>query len=323
MSDNKPISTSGDGGDNCNKVVVRYKECLKNHAVAIGGNATDGCGEFMANGKEGSLEALICSACNCHRNFHQKETECSGCCPSDYGRKLMLGHLQSYMLRSSPQPMTLSYKGGGSIPSETNEKDDGKVRKRFRTKFSQAQKEKMLSFAEKAGWRIQKLDENAVQQFCQEIGIKRRVLKESYCVDQKGRRNGGVTTFVYEEAVKHAKNVHARYLQVFVKQNPKLIRATKHPRRAIAELKFPPKWLEEKHTSTNLADQPDEDKEEPAGELASVAPKVPTVTSLSSNLEGFKKRMVDHITASIESHNRVIAKLQERLRLSSKSGTAR
>ncbi|MBA0872175.1 hypothetical protein Goshw_008531 [Gossypium schwendimanii] len=252
MSDNKPISTSGDGGDNCNKVVVRYKECLKNHAVAIGGNATDGCGEFMPNGKEGSLEALICSACNCHRNFHRKETECSGCCPSDYGGKLMLGHLQSYMLRSSPQPMTVSYKGGGSIPSETNEKDDGKVRKRFRTKFSQAQKEKMLSFAEKAGWRIQKLDENVVQQFCQEIGIKRRVLK-----------NGS------------RKSTH------------------------------------------------DEDKEEPAGEHASVAPKVPTVTSLSSNLEGFKKRMVDHITASIESHNRVIAKLQERLRLSGKSGTAR
>ncbi|PPR88047.1 hypothetical protein GOBAR_AA32645 [Gossypium barbadense] len=152
MSNNKPISTSGDGGDNCNNVVVRYKERLKNHAVAIGGNATDG-------------------------NFHRKETECSGCCPSDYGGKLMLGHLQSYMLRSSPQPMTVSYKGGGSIPSETNEKDDGKVRKRFRTKFSQAQKEKMLSFAEKAGWRIQKLDENVVQQFCQEIGIKRRVLK--------------------------------------------------------------------------------------------------------------------------------------------------
>lgn len=175
MSD-KSISTSGDGGDDYNKVVVRYKECLKNHAAAIGGNATEGCGEFMPNGEEGSLEALICSACNCHRNFHRKETECSGCCPSDYGGKLMLGHLQSYMLMSSPQPVI----GGGSIPSETNEKGyggGGKVRKRFRTKFSQAQKEKMLRFAEKAGWRIQKVDEKVVQQFCLEIGIKRRVLK--------------------------------------------------------------------------------------------------------------------------------------------------
>ena len=49
---------------------VKYRECLKNHAAAIGGNATDGCGEFMPSGEEGSLEALKCSACGCHRNFH-------------------------------------------------------------------------------------------------------------------------------------------------------------------------------------------------------------------------------------------------------------
>ncbi|KAK7840575.1 zinc-finger homeodomain protein 3, partial [Quercus suber] len=55
------------------KKVVRYKECLKNHAATIGGNATDGC--------------------------------------------------------------------------------------------------------EKTGWKMQKLEESTVQQFCQESGIKRRVLK--------------------------------------------------------------------------------------------------------------------------------------------------
>ncbi|KAG4919646.1 hypothetical protein JHK85_057927 [Glycine max] len=59
------------------KIIIRYKECLKNHAAAIGGNATDGCGEFMAAGEEGTLEALKCSACNCHRNFHRKEIESS------------------------------------------------------------------------------------------------------------------------------------------------------------------------------------------------------------------------------------------------------
>ncbi|KAL0293180.1 UNVERIFIED_CONTAM: Zinc-finger homeodomain protein 4 [Sesamum angustifolium] len=51
---------------------VKYMECLKNHAAAIGGNATDGCGEFMAGGEEGTIEALKCSACSCHRNFHRK-----------------------------------------------------------------------------------------------------------------------------------------------------------------------------------------------------------------------------------------------------------
>lgn len=56
-------------------VVVKYRECLKNHAAAMGGNATDGCGEFMPSGEEGTMEALTCSACNCHRNFHRKEGE--------------------------------------------------------------------------------------------------------------------------------------------------------------------------------------------------------------------------------------------------------
>jgi ZF-HD class homeobox domain-containing protein len=35
----------------------------------------------------------------------------------------------------------------------------------------------MLGFAEEAGWRLQKLDDAAVQRFCQEVGVKRRVLK--------------------------------------------------------------------------------------------------------------------------------------------------
>ena len=52
----------------------RYRECLKNHAVGIGGHAVDGCGEFMPAGEEGTLDALRCAACNCHRNFHRKES---------------------------------------------------------------------------------------------------------------------------------------------------------------------------------------------------------------------------------------------------------
>ncbi|KAL2526111.1 Zinc-finger homeodomain protein 2 [Abeliophyllum distichum] len=56
----------------------KYNECLKNHAVGIGGHAVDGCGEFMAAGFEGSLDAFKCTACNCHRNFHRKKTEGNG-----------------------------------------------------------------------------------------------------------------------------------------------------------------------------------------------------------------------------------------------------
>ncbi|KAF7127329.1 hypothetical protein RHSIM_Rhsim11G0117600 [Rhododendron simsii] len=211
------------------KKMVRYRECLKNHAASMGGNATDGCGEFMPSGVEGTLEALICSACNCHRNFHRKEVEgevpynSSSCeChfgPSSHlnnnnrasnGRKLILGHHKGML-----GPETLGYPTGtlihsrpahhqmmmsynlGSMPSESDEQEGGGgyggggggglvgrplppphlVKKRFRTKFSQEQKEKMLSFAEKVGWKIQKQEENVVQNFCQEIGVKRRVLK--------------------------------------------------------------------------------------------------------------------------------------------------
>ncbi|KAA8538660.1 hypothetical protein F0562_028268 [Nyssa sinensis] len=68
--------------------------------------------------------------------------------------------------------------------SETPERDDVQVgpttmsrNKRFRTKFTQEQKDRMLEFAEKLGWRIQKQDDVALNQFCSDLGIKRNVLK--------------------------------------------------------------------------------------------------------------------------------------------------
>ncbi|XP_057785433.1 zinc-finger homeodomain protein 4 [Salvia miltiorrhiza] len=161
------------------KKPVRYRECLKNHAAAMGGNATDGCGEFMPTA---DLDALTCSACGCHRNFHRKEADgdpCDGCYPR-IGRKLFLGHHHHQHKGYRPHQMIMhSYNSGG--PSESDEQDGGRapqlVKKRFRTKFSQEQKEKMLNFAEKVGWKIQKQEEGVVQQFCQEVGVKRRVLK--------------------------------------------------------------------------------------------------------------------------------------------------
>ncbi|KAI4296138.1 hypothetical protein L6164_036121 [Bauhinia variegata] len=194
------------------KKMVRYRECLKNHAAAMGGNATDGCGEFMPSGEEGTIEALNCSACHCHRNFHRKEVEGE---PSDYhhsshfnrlGRKFILGHHKNLIApealgyptgnilpsRSVPPHQMIMPYSIGSLPSESDEQEEAGgggggsglvarppqlVKKRFRTKFTQEQKEKMLNFAEKVGWKIQKQEESVVQQFCQEIGVKRRVLK--------------------------------------------------------------------------------------------------------------------------------------------------
>ncbi|KAG0487029.1 hypothetical protein HPP92_009124 [Vanilla planifolia] len=146
-----------------NSAPARYKECLKNHAASIGGNATDGCGEFMPGGEEGSLEALKCSACSCHRNFHRKEID---------------GELMNQRgLLFSRKPWAIR-----ALDSDEMEGNGGAIKslpfakRRFRTKFSPEQKEKMLGFAEKVGWRLQKTEESLVQKFCQEIGVKRRVL---------------------------------------------------------------------------------------------------------------------------------------------------
>ncbi|KAF7842833.1 zinc-finger homeodomain protein 4 [Senna tora] len=213
------------------KKVVKYRECLKNHAASMGGNALDGCGEFMPSGEEGTLEALTCSACNCHRNFHRKEVEGQEFIKfgtqkfilgpnhhNHHNHHLHLHHktstggepLVGYPTTSGTTPLTttttilpsravpphmiLPYNVGSlSLPSECDEEEEeeggGMIRpivafgssqigkKRFRTKFTQEQKEKMLGFAERVGWKIQKQEESVVQQFCQEIGVKRRVLK--------------------------------------------------------------------------------------------------------------------------------------------------
>jgi ZF-HD homeobox protein with Cys/His-rich dimerization domain len=42
--------------------VVRYRECLENHAATIGENAIDGWGELIQGGEEGGLETVNCSA---------------------------------------------------------------------------------------------------------------------------------------------------------------------------------------------------------------------------------------------------------------------
>ncbi|PIA46500.1 hypothetical protein AQUCO_01500208v1 [Aquilegia coerulea] len=188
---------SGDGGLGGRKSLVvvgqKYRECLKNHAVGIGGHAVDGCGEFMPAGEEGSLDALKCAACNCHRNFHRKETPegVDGVYNhhqfSQYYRA-PTGYLQVAQHRQ-PTLALPSTSGGGAAGSGDQDEDmsgpsggggmggGSSSKKRFRTKFTQEQKDKMLAFAEKLGWRIQKHDEAAVQQFCTETCVKRHVLK--------------------------------------------------------------------------------------------------------------------------------------------------
>ncbi|KAJ4883823.1 Zinc-finger homeodomain protein 5 [Raphanus sativus] len=223
------------------KTAVRYRECLKNHAANVGGSVHDGCGEFMPSGEEGTIEALRCAACDCHRNFHRKEVDGVG--SSDViahhhrqhhhqygggggGRRppppnmmlnpLMLPPPPSYTpmhhhkYGMSPPggagmvtPMSVAYGGGGGGGggAESSSEDlnmygqssgehgggggatAGQMafsmssKKRFRTKFTTEQKERMMEFAEKLGWRMNKQDEEELKRFCGEIGVKRQVFK--------------------------------------------------------------------------------------------------------------------------------------------------
>ncbi|KAF5207447.1 Zinc-finger homeodomain protein [Thalictrum thalictroides] len=180
----------------------KYRECLKNHAVGIGGHAVDGCGEFMPAGEEGSLDALKCAACNCHRNFHRKETPegVDGVYNHHHHHQFSqyyrapAGYLQVAPHHKPPLALPSTSGGGGGGSGNDQDEDmsgpsggggmsggggggGSSSKKRFRTKFTQEQKDKMLAFAEKLGWRIQKHDEAAVQQFCTETCVKRHVLK--------------------------------------------------------------------------------------------------------------------------------------------------
>ncbi|KAG6535499.1 zinc-finger homeodomain protein 4-like [Zingiber officinale] len=175
-----------------NAAGIKYRECLKNHAAAIGGIATDGCGEFMPSGREGTLEALKCSACGCHRNFHRKETEGEEelerePSPLEYlpphslrGRKgaLLFPRVTTVPHRAMLMPLQHASESGemmalmGPPPPPHLA-----AKRRFRTKFTAEQKEKMMGFAQKVGWRLQREEEGLVQQFCQEIGVKRRAFK--------------------------------------------------------------------------------------------------------------------------------------------------
>jgi ZF-HD class homeobox domain-containing protein len=51
------------------------------------------------------------------------------------------------------------------------------ARKRFRTKFSPEQKQRMQALSERLGWRLQKRDEAVVDECCQEIGVTKGVFK--------------------------------------------------------------------------------------------------------------------------------------------------
>ena len=197
-----PCLGPGRGPGNQNHAAeATYHECLRNHAAALGGHVVDGCGEFMPE----DADRLKCAACGCHRSFHRK---------GDAGRRhqlllpppaaavprvpLLLTPPHPYAAGAAhphyASPPLFPYHGtpsGTTTESSSEERGppsgfaaaphahaQGHVRrKRIRTKFTPEQKEQMLAFAERLGWRMQKQDDALVQHFCDQVGVRRQVFK--------------------------------------------------------------------------------------------------------------------------------------------------
>ncbi|XP_074559424.1 zinc-finger homeodomain protein 5-like [Curcuma longa] len=166
----------------------RYRECLRNHAASVGGHVLDGCCEFMPS----AGEALKCAACGCHRSFHRKDhgETCelrNGSAPPLLLPPLLppaataYAHLRPF--GASGVMVRVGSSGNAAAGTESSSEELAAhrpfvvSRKRFRTKFTVEQKEKMLAFAEKVGWRMQRQDEGTLEHFCGEVGVSRHVFK--------------------------------------------------------------------------------------------------------------------------------------------------
>ncbi|KAE9612652.1 hypothetical protein Lal_00005997 [Lupinus albus] len=164
----------------------------------------------------GDPSSIKCAACGCHRNFHRRDPEEPPIPtttthvieyqphhrhhppppppppqPSRSPNSVSPPPISSSYYPSAPH-MLLALSGGLSVPPESTAAPANHAavaaamaaavaasspRKRFRTKFSQEQKEKMQEFAERVGWKMQKRDEDLVMEFCNEVGVDRSVLK--------------------------------------------------------------------------------------------------------------------------------------------------
>ncbi|CAH8387925.1 unnamed protein product [Eruca vesicaria subsp. sativa] len=163
-SSSQPNQPSTTNNKDCsqNKVFL-YNECLKNQAVSFGGYALDGCASQTLH----PLSVMHV----CHRNFHRRD-------PSN----VVSHHTTSTPLQpvASTQHLVLSLSSSGF--SRPSDQEKGKItvdreKKRKRTKFTAKQKLMMRGFAERAGWKINGCDDKCVREFCNEVGIKRGVLK--------------------------------------------------------------------------------------------------------------------------------------------------
>ncbi|XP_074269001.1 zinc-finger homeodomain protein 6-like [Silene latifolia] len=182
-------------------MMVRYRECQRNHAAHLGSHVVDGCGEFMPAGEEGTPQSLRCAACDCHRNFHRRELTTTTATTIDTAppppppptAATPTGNCYISFNKAPPMPpqragLMMAFGSSGAAAESSSEdlnayraaaemEQYGSAKKRFRTKFTEEQKDKMAEFAERIGWKMAKQNEEQVLDLCNELGIKRQVFK--------------------------------------------------------------------------------------------------------------------------------------------------
>ncbi|MFS8034172.1 putative transcription factor ZF-HD family [Helianthus anomalus] len=168
----------------------------------MGAHVLDGCGEFMPGGADDTPQALKCATCEYHRSFHRREVEGESH-PIQYTPhpaapppRADAVHLPPTAPSTQPQrhrhhyPMPPIMMEFGGAAAESSSEDFNMFRtytgvqvmtqaskKRFQTKFTQEQKDKIFNFAERIGWKIQKKNEQDVLRFCNEVGLEKKCLK--------------------------------------------------------------------------------------------------------------------------------------------------
>uniref|UniRef100_A0A5B6YXR6 Putative zinc-finger homeodomain protein 6 n=1 Tax=Davidia involucrata TaxID=16924 RepID=A0A5B6YXR6_DAVIN len=87
------------------------------------------------------------------------------------------GNSGGALAESSSEDLNMFHSNAAAAAQPTATVAFSLSKKRFRTKFTQAQKDRMQEFAEKLGWKMQKQDEQEMQLFCTEVGVKRQAFK--------------------------------------------------------------------------------------------------------------------------------------------------
>ncbi|XP_052198155.1 zinc-finger homeodomain protein 9-like [Diospyros lotus] len=160
--------------------------------------------------------SIKCAACGCHRNFHRREPDeqppPSAAAAAQHFIEYQPHHRHhppppppcgghSSPNSASPPPISSSYypsaphmllalSAGLAGPLPENNPSivtptgtavaltpNTASRKRFRTKFTQDQKDRMYELAERVGWKMQKKDEVLVSDFCSDLGVDKGVFK--------------------------------------------------------------------------------------------------------------------------------------------------